>query len=205
MALVPDDQRSQQRFLGILVLVAAAAAFYMYVYSPRSTELTEMEDRIAQVEDQNDVAEARTKNLDQARAELQRTERLFRALQELVPDRAEATQIYESLATRTEEMGLEMVNVVPAAPEPTPDGYYLRQRWNMTVEGDFHTIGRFLTRIASFERLVRPRVSSLDPIGSGDGDAVTQVRAVLSLDTYVLAPDTAQTGEQQGGGSGEST
>lgn len=205
MALLPDDQRSQQRVLGILALVGAAAAFYMYVYSPRSAELTEMEDRIAQVEHQNDIAEARTRNLDQARAELRRTERLFRALQELVPDRAEATRIYESLATRTEQMGLELVNVVPAQPEPTPEGYYLLQQWNMTVEGDFHSIGRFLTRVASFERLIRPRVSSLSPIGSGGGDAASQVRAVLSLDTYVLAPDTTQTGQQQGGGSGGST
>lgn len=200
MALLPDDQRSQQRFLGIILLVAAAGAFYMYVYSPKAAELTELEDRIAQVEHQNELAEARTQNLDRARAELEETERLFRALQALVPDRAEATQIFESLATRTEEMGLEMVSVVPAQPEPTPEEYYLRQHWDMTVEGSYHTVGSFLTRIASFERLVRPQVSSLERVGGGEGDGATQIRAVFGLETFVLAPDTAQAEQQEGGG-----
>lgn len=204
MALLPDDQRSQQRFLGILLLVGAAGAFYMYVYSPRSAELTELEDRIAQVEHQNDVAEARTSNLDEARAELRRTERLYRALQQLVPDRAEATRIYESLATRTEEMDLELLSVVPAEPGPTADGYYVQQNWDMTVEGDFHDIGRFLAVIASFDRLVRPQVSSLNPVGSDD-DGAREARAVLRLATYVLPPDTAQTGQDQGGDSGGPT
>lgn len=205
MALLPDDQRSQQRFLGILMLVAGAGAFYMYVYSPRTAELTEMEDRIAQVEHQNELAQARTGNLDQARAELEQTERLFRALQALVPDRAEATQIFESLATRTEEMGLDMVSVVPAEPEPTPEGYYQRQHWDMTVQGSYHTVGSFLSRIASFERLVRPQVTSLQRVGSGGGDDPAQIRAVFGLETYVLAPDTAQAEQQQGGGSGGPT
>lgn len=199
MALLPDDQRSQQRFLGILLLVGAAGAFYMYVYSPQTAELTELEDRIAQVEHQNDLAEARTGNLDEARAELEETERLFGALQQLVPDRAEATRIYQSLATRTEEMGLDMVSVVPAEPEPTSDGYYLRQHWDMTVEGDYHTVGRFLTRVASFDRLVRPQVSSLERVASGGSDEPSRIRAVFGLETFVLAPDSAQGGQQEEG------
>lgn len=202
MALLPDDQRSQQRLLGIVLLVAGAGAFYMYVYSPRTAELTEVEDRIAQVEHQNDLAEARTGNLDETRAELERTERLFGALEELVPSRAEATRIFESLATRTEEMGLEMVSVVPAQPEPTPEGYYLRQHWDMTVQGDYHTVGKFLTRVASFERLVRPQVSSLERVGTRGADEPSEIRAVFGLETFVLAPDTAQDSQQQVGGGG---
>ncbi len=205
MALLPDDQRSQQRFLGILLLVAAAGAFYIYVYSPRATELAELEDRIAQVEHQNDLAEARTGNLDQARADLEEAERLFGALQALVPNRAEATEIYESLAARTEGMGLEMVSVVPASPEPTPEGYYLRQHWDMTVEGGYHTVGSFLAHVASFERLVRPQVSSLERVGGDGEDELTQIRAVFGLETFVLAPDTAQAEQEQGGDSGGPT
>lgn len=198
MALMPDDQRGQLRVLGILVLVAAAGAFYMYVYSPRATELTELEDRVAQVRHQNDLAEARTDRLDETRTELERTERLFAALRELVPDRAEATRIYERLATRTEEMGLEMVSVVPAEPDPAGDGYYLRQHWEMIVEGPYHDIGRFLTEVASFDRLVRPQVSALAPVGSPDGRGPVEVRAELSLQTFVLAPDSLRSGGGEG-------
>lgn len=201
MALMPDNQRGQLRALGVLVLLAGAAAFYLYVYTPGADELTELEDRIAQVQQQNDMAEARTTRLDETRAELERTERLFRALRDLVPDRTEATRIYESLATRTEDMGLEMVSVVPAEPDPAGDGYYLQQQWDMTVEGGYHDVGRFLTEVASSERLVRPQVSSLTPVGSTGEGGELEVRAVFALETFVLAPDSARS-EGEGGTGG---
>lgn len=199
MAMLPDDQRGQQRMLGILLLVGLAGAYYMYMYTPRSAELTEMEDRIAQLELDNERAEARIGDLDQVRAELEQMERLFGSLQELVPDRAEATRLYESIATRSQDLGLELVSVVPASPRPTEDGYYLRQSWNLTLEGEYHTLGRFLTEVASFERLVRPQLQSLQPVGGGEG--ARDVRATLRLETFVLPPDSAQDGEQ-GGGAG---
>lgn len=200
MALIPDDQRSQQRFLGIVVLVAAAGLFYMYVYSPRTAELTELEDRIDQVEQQNEMARARTGGLDRLREELERTERLFAGLQELVPSRAEATEIYESMATRSEELNLDLVSVRPLEPDTTEAGYYLRQQWDMTVEGDYHTLGRFLTMIGSLPRLVRPQVEQLQPVG-GQGGSEGDVRANFTLETFVLAPDTARAARQGGGGS----
>lgn len=201
MALMPDDQRSQARLLGILALVAGAGAYYLYVHSPRATELTELEDRIAQVEHQNDLAEARTRRLDETRAELERTERLFAALRELVPDRAEATRIYESLATRTEDLGLDLVSVVPTEPDPAGDGYYLQQQWDLTVEGGYHAVGRFLSEVASFDRLVQPRVTSLTPVDASGGEGSGEVRAVVALRTFVLAPDSVASEE---GGGGES-
>lgn len=200
MALIPDDQRSQQRFLGIVVLVAAAGLFYMYVYSPRTTELTELEDRIDQVEQQNETARARTGGLDRLRAELERTERLFAGLQELVPSRAEATEIYESMATRSEELNLDLVSVRPQEPDSTEAGYYLRQQWDMTVQGDYHTLGRFLTMIGSLPRLARPRVQQIQPVG-GQGGSEGDVRANFTLETFVLAPDTTRAARQGGGDS----
>lgn len=192
MAMIPDDQRSQLRMLGIMALVGAAGAYYMYMFSPRSAELTEMEDRIAQVEQENDRARARTGNLDQARAELEELERLFRSLEELVPDRAEATRLYESIATRSQDLGLDLISVVPSTAQPTEDGYYLRQTWNLTVDGEYHTMGQFLTNVASLDRLVRPQVQSLDPVGD------QKVRATISLETFVLPPDSMRA---EGGGS----
>lgn len=200
MALIPDDQRSQQRLLGIVVLVAAAGLFYMYVYSPRVSDLTELQDRIDQIEQQNEMARARTGGLDRLRAELARTERLFAGLQELVPSRAEATEIYESMATRSEELNLDLVSVRPLEPDTTEGGYYLRQQWDMTVEGDYHTLGRFLTMIGSLPRLVRPQVEQLQPVG-GQGGSEGDVRANFTLETFVLAPDTVRAARQGGGDS----
>lgn len=200
MALLPSDPREQQKFLVVFVTVGAAVLFWMYVYSPRQDELAEMEDRIATLETQNRRAEARTGNLDQLRAELQDTERLFRALERLVPSRAEVPEIYQSIATESQNLGLEMQSVVPSEPQRQQDRYYLRQTWNMTVRGTYHDIGEFLARVASFPRIVRPQVSSIMTSEAGQ-DGEMRVTAAFELETFVLPP--GREGSTGSGGGGD--
>ena len=56
----------------------------------------------------------------------------------------------------------------------------------MIVEGSYHAVGEFLTNVASFSRIVRPRVIEVVPAGtSGSGRQL--VRATFSLETFVLS------------------
>lgn len=191
MALLPQDPRDQKRFLGVIVVLALGALYFFYVYTPKQDELAELEDRIAQVEEQNRRAEARTGNLDETREELRRMEDLFAALEELVPPRAEVPAIYESVAEQVETLGLELNMVTPASPEPVEQGYYLRQNWQMEVEGTYHRVGEFITRVASFPRIVRPTVNELRP-GEQTNTGASPVVANLGLEMFVLAPDSLQ-------------
>lgn len=189
MALIPDDPRNQRKFLVILALLAGAAAYYMYVYTPKETELQELQDRVAQLETQNDRARASMGNLDALRAEVAETERLFTALERLVPSRAEVPEIYESIASETQSLGLNLQSVTPSQPSRQGEQYYLTQTWDMTVEGDYHSIGQFLARVASFRRIVRPQVRSIQPAGeSATGER--RATASFQLQTFVLPPDS---------------
>lgn len=199
MALLPEDPRQQQQFLVTVLALAAVAGYFLYLYQPKGQELTEMEDRLAELEHHNRMAEARTGNLDALRRELGASERLFSALEELVPSRAEVPEIYQSIATESEAARVDLVNVVPSEPQREEGRYYLRQTWDMTVSGSYHSIARLLTRVASFRRIVRPKVRSIQPAsqdggqGAGEGREAT---ASFQLETYVLPPDTLSTGEE---------
>lgn len=189
MALLPQDPRSQKRFLGIILVAGGLAAFYMYVYQPRQEELQELEDRVAELEQHNRVAEARTGNLDGLRARLEELERTFSALQALVPPQGEVPRLYERIAQEVEALGMDLNAVQPANPEPVESGYYHRQEWDVQVEGEYHDLGRFLARVASFPRIVRPMVQDIRPTGGeGSGRVVAQV----ALEMFVLPSDTAR-------------
>jgi Tfp pilus assembly protein PilO len=60
----------------------------------------------------------------------------------------------------------------------------------MQVEGDYHSLGEFLTRVASFDRIVRPHVIEVNPTGETPSGRHL-VLASFSLETYVLAPGRA--------------
>jgi type IV pilus assembly protein PilO len=187
MALLPQDQRDQYKLLGTMGAVALGALFYFYVWSPKSLDLAELEQRIEQIESANGLAEARMGDLDAIRAELELGERQFAVLERLVPAQSEVPAIYEAIASESQSLGLELISVAPAEPMPDSAGYFMRQNWSMQVEGEFHDVGEFLTRVASFARIVRPDLEEIRP--SRETNSGRQlVTARFQLETFVLPP-----------------
>ena len=198
MGFLPDDPKDQQRLLGVILPIALVALFYFYLYKPRGTELVELEERISDMEAQNEVARARTVDLDGLREDLVLAERRFAALERLVPTGAEIPEIYEAIASESEALRLDMRNVIPIEAEADSGAYFMRQNWEMEVEGSYHDIGRFLARVASFDRIVRPQVREIRPV-EGAGDGTHPVTVYFELETFVLPPGSGNAGEGGGG------
>ena len=196
MALLPQDPRDQYRLLGIILLAALGALFYLYVYRSRDAELAELEQRVEEIEHQNQLAEQRMANLDRVRRELEIGEREFARLQELVPERSEVPAIYEEIASESQALGLDLMNVVPALAMPDTAGYFLNQNWDMEVEGQYHDVGEFLTRVASFPRIVRPDVRQIRPTEQTKSGRQL-VSARFDLHTYVLPPSAGTAQEER--------
>ena len=187
MALLPQDPRDQYRLLGAIFFVALGALYWLYFHKPRASELEELEQRVEQIEHQNELAEARMQNLDAVRRDLELGERQYARLQRLVPERSEVPAIYEEIASESQALGLELINVVPAQAFPDTSGYFLNQNWDMEVEGQYHDVGRFLTRVASLPRIVRPEVTEIQPTEETESGRQL-VSARFALETYILPP-----------------
>lgn len=204
MAFLPDDPRKQAYVAVIVVALGIATLGLMAPFSPYKTkqaELQESEDRLAELEHQNRLAESRIGNLDELRSRLAQAERVFGVLERLVPSGAEVPAIYEAVATETQSLGLRLVNVAPSDPVADSGAYFLRQNWEMRVQGEYHSIGELLTRVASFDRIVRPQVQEIRPAETTTAGRQL-VEVSMGLETFVLPPDTAATPEA-GGAAGE--
>ena len=189
MALLPQDQRQQMMLLVIILSIAAAALYFNYVHRPGAAGLLELSDRVEDLATQNQIAETRVGNLQELRNRISTAETQFAVVEQLVPSDAEVPAIYEAIATESQALDLRLLNVEPSLPEPADSGaYFLRQQWQMEVEGDFHSIGEFLTRVASFDRIVRPQVQGIAPIRETPSGRQL-VAATFNLETFVLAPE----------------
>lgn len=188
MAFLPEDQRSQVRLLVAILAVGAAALYYYFAYTPAGLELVELEERVEDLETQNQLAEARIGNLQRLRDDLSAAERQLEALERLVPEGSEVPEIYEAIASEAQALDLRLLSIEPLEPSPADSaGTLMRQEWALVVEGGYHAVGRFLTNVASFDRIVRPRVSEVLPAGTA-GSGRQRVRATFILETFVLAP-----------------
>ena len=199
MALLPQDQRHQSMLLVVILCVAAAALYYMYVFRPGAEEMIELTDQVETLEMQNELAETRIGDLQRLRDRLSAAEGQFTTLQRLVPSGAEVPAIYEAIATQTQALSLELINVEPLPPVPADSaGTLLRQEWQMEVEGEYHAIGTFLTRVASFDRIVRPRVTQIIP-SEMTPSGRQKVRVTFELETFVVgSPEARSAGAQDG-------
>ncbi|TFG61708.1 MAG: hypothetical protein E4H28_08520 [Gemmatimonadales bacterium] len=186
MAFLPQDPRKQLMILIAIVAVGAGAAYFNYVHLPAGERLIETTDRIADLESQNQIAETRIGNLQDLRDRLAQAERQLQALQRLVPDGSELPEIYEAVAIESQSLNLQLISIDPLDPVPADSlGTLMRQEWEMVVKGEYHALGQFFTRVASFDRIVRPNLEELVPAGETAGGRQL-VEASFGLETFVL-------------------
>lgn len=199
MALLPEDQQSQYRLLGIILLAGLGAAFWMYVYQPRAQEVQQREERLESLESWVDRADAASGQIETLRQELDRRQQQLEALRRLVPSRSEVATLYETVATESEAQGLQLLFVTPQEAQPDSASGLSQRDWEMSVRGGFHNAAAFVTQVASLDRLVRPRIQSIRPDDQEDTE-VQEVAVDLRLVTYVMPQDTASGGGTAGGG-----
>lgn len=189
MALLPEDQQSQYRLLGIILLAGLGAAFWMYVYQPRAQVVQQRQDRLESLETWVEKADAASSRIEELRQALDRSQRQLEALRRLVPSRSEVATLYETVATESEAQGLQLLSVTPQAARRDSASGMSQRDWEMAVRGGFHQAAAFITSVASLDRLVRPRVQTIRPDDQPDTE-MQEVSVNLRLVTYVLPQDT---------------
>ncbi len=162
MALIPDDPKQRN---ALVVGILAAALFYFfwsYWYSPRKTEVDEMTARLEQLDDQNNLARIiATRGGTELEERLVQYERHVRGLEQLIPTSEEVASLVSAI---TAEARRNRVELAALTPEPGEDvGFYTREAYEIEVVGDYHDIARFLTTIASMERIITPVDLDLSP------------------------------------------
>lgn len=193
MAILPDNPRHQTALLIIILSLAAGALYFVYMHKPKVGEMADMTEAIEDLRFQNDLAEARIGDLQELRDQLAQSELQFERLQQLVPEGPEVPAIYEAIATQTQALDLRLLSVSPSAAVGDSGAYFLRQDWQMTVEGDYHNIGELLTTVAGFSRIVRPQVQSI-VLGEMTPSGRQLVIGTFGLETFVL-PDPRSASE----------
>lgn len=200
MALLPEDQATQYRLLGIILLAGLGAAFWMYVYQPRAQVVQERQERLESLETWVDQANDASGQIESLRRELDNSQRQLEALRRLIPSRSEVATLYETVATESEAQGLQLLSVTPRQAQPDSASGLSQRDWEMSVRGGYHQAAAFITRVASLDRLVRPRVQSIQPQDQADTE-MQEVRVDLRLVTYVLTQGAAN--QSSSGGSAQ--
>ena len=202
MALgLPDDPGRQRKLLIGLVPLLALAGYWFFLHDDRVAELQAMETRLEELEMRNSQARMRAPQGRQLEERLTRFERHIERLEQLVPRDEEVSRLLNQISEQADRIG---VNVARFSPASSGVGtHYNRRTFEMTVQGTYHEVARFLTRIGSLPRIVSPTELSLIPYATrpAPGGDEEILEASFLIETYVLQEPAEPTedGETTGG------
>lgn len=183
-----DPQKRQQLLLGTVMVLGLAYLFYTYLYSPKREELSGLETRLASLETQNRAARAMAQT--SGTSEVERKLTLYRdqlqAVEALIPSSEELPDLLDAISAEAQRTGVEVTLIQPTG--ATEEAYYTRRVYDVAVLGGYHSVGDFLTRVASLPRIVTPLDLNLVARPTESPDQAPKVEARFSIETYVISP-----------------
>jgi type IV pilus assembly protein PilO len=173
--------------LSVLAIGLAGGYWYQF-WSPKNLELDEVETRVQALKDVNQHAKAELAQgkSSELRAETEQFERDLNVMRELVPTANELPVLLEQVSTAARRVGLDIADVQPL-PQLNGDQYDAF-KYRMSVRGDFHQIGVFLTNVGTLQRIVAPINVSLNPTTTQPRNRAPRsqpIDARFEIQTYV--------------------
>lgn len=187
----PTDPTQRNFMIGGILALVIAVPFKMYYVDAKNADNEVVRDRLESLDIQNrqaGVILARGGGDLEERMALY--ERHVQRLEQLIPAQEEVAVLLDDIQGRARAVDVEVISLDP---EPTETaGPYNRTGYQMTVVGEYHAVGRFLTEIASLSRIVTPVQVDISVYGNpaAVADMVSPVQASFRIETYVL-PDQA--------------
>lgn len=187
MAGMPNDPRQRTAILVGLIAVLGAYAFREFWVVPGTEEIAELEARVELMETRN--REARilaTRGGDDLEERLAVYEGHLQRLETLIPRSEELATLLDNMAYEARRTGVGDISALQPIDPVEEEEFYTRTTYQLEVRGDFDSVGRFLTSIASLERVITPVNLELESLP--DEFRPGQVLARFQIQTYVL-PD----------------
>lgn len=170
------------------LLATLAAALLYREHRSRGGEVQLLEHRLQELEAGNRHARSLApEGTTELARRLERFGDRIARLEELIPRSEEVPALLESLAAEARRAGLgDLAFIRPGETEASP--LYTKRSYEVSVEGGYHDVARFLTAIASLPRIVTPVELEMTAIPDPVMEGGSAVRAHFRIETYVRPP-----------------
>ncbi len=189
----PTDPTQRNWLLFGLIVIALVIPYRMYILSDMQAENDAVRTRVSSLEEQNrraGVLAVRGGGDLQERMALY--ERHVAQLEELIPGQEEVPALLDDIGNRARLADVDLISLAPEAPEPQE--FYTRRAYALSVVGEYHSVARFLTEVASLSRIVTPVQLDVQLYVQPQQypDLVSPVLATFRIETYVLPEPGSQ-------------
>jgi type IV pilus assembly protein PilO len=171
----------------------------MYALDPRQTEINVMRGQLENLETQNRRSRALAARRDDLHARMELQERQLRIFEELIPESEEVAELLDAISREAGLTGVDQTRFRPQGDEP--GDFYTKRTWEVTVVGEYHDLGRYLARIASLPRIIKPAGVNIGvaPRSRATRDMTAPLEISMRIETFILGGPSGQQPEQAQG------
>jgi type IV pilus assembly protein PilO len=186
MALIPTDPKAQKLLIIALLPLLLVVGYYYMMHGDYTAEIERKQRRVEQLEARNRAAQQQAQ---QSGPELEQRlavyEQHMLRLEELIPREEEVPGLISAMAERAQSSGVEIWAFTPGRAEASP--HYNRQTFEMSVIGQYHDVGEFLTAVGSLPRIITATNLRLGVEGNRRrSSGEPHLLASFRIQTYVL-------------------
>jgi type IV pilus assembly protein PilO len=199
----PTDPVQRNWMLGGIAVLAAAVLFNQFYLPPRNETNDQVRDRLETIDVVNRQAQVviARGGVDELRRRMDQYTRHVDRLEELIPGEEEVASLLNDIQSQARLAGVDPLALDPEPAETA--GPYTKTSYRMTVVGEYHDVGRFLTAVASLSRIVTPVEVDVSLYGQPQSRPEMEfpVEATFRIETYVVPDQGSLPAELPGDGA----
>jgi Tfp pilus assembly protein PilO len=164
MAIQLSKQQQQYLAVGVVAGAAFIYVYYAFVYQPIAQKLDDVKSQIADVEKKIDEADREARSLPGLQRDLEQLQKQAVDANRMLPQKSSVADILVAVTHLSQEYGVTLMSFKAGTSQAksfatsgkSPAGAtagYTEIRYNISVRGSFHDIGKFLAALALQERL----------------------------------------------------
>lgn len=159
-----DIQILKPIFLALILLSLCTYGFFNYLYKPMQDRGRELELQIREKEKELEETRQIVANLDIKKAEFRRVKKELEYVIKRLPTEKEIPELLRTITQLAVNSNIELISF-------KPETHVVREVYeeipvNLLIQGTYHQIGLFLTKIGNLERIITPsniKMTALSP------------------------------------------
>jgi len=188
------DPKTQVLLAIILVAIISIWLFYTRVYVINSNKIQALEKEYRKIEADLNSAKAAVNRLPEVRRQYEITLKKWEEARELLPHTKEIPNLLKKVTNAGIESGVKFISFKPSP--PISEGLYARIPVGVSVAGNYHQVGTFLSNVGNLPRIVNSTALTLLPY-TDPRDKLRTVKADLTIITYIFQEGAEKKGGNQ--------
>jgi type IV pilus assembly protein PilO len=164
------------KFIAILLIcIAIWGAGYYFLLKDRKVELETLEQKEVELKKTFETKQAKAVNLEAYREQLAEMKVMFASMLEQLPRKSEVPELLVDVTRTGLINGLEFELFQPQGERPID--FYAELPIQMTVTGNYHQFGQFVSGLAALPRIVTVHDLKLGPLSQETGKMTMNLTA----------------------------